>query len=103
MREQLRALPSNEGKSPLPEGLEMSDVYRAFERELDLEEGITAKFYKDNDLSLPMGRYSPLALGALSDVVITDTTTATPSVHNHLSNGKPQGGMSKGTQGRQRK
>jgi hypothetical protein len=53
MREQLRALPSNEGKSPLPEGLEMLDVYRAFERELHLEEGITSKFYGENGLQLP--------------------------------------------------
>lgn len=28
MREQLRALPSNKGKSPLPEKLEMLDVYK---------------------------------------------------------------------------
>jgi hypothetical protein len=58
MREQLRALPSNEGKSPLPDGLEMPDVYRAFERKLNLEEGATSKFYEDNGLPLPTGRYS---------------------------------------------
>ena len=58
MREQLRALPSNEGKSPLPDDLEMPDVYRAFERHLGLNENTTFKFYEDNNLPLPMGMYT---------------------------------------------
>lgn len=57
-RERLRALPSNEGRSPLPEGLEMSDVFRALENEMDLEEGATAKFHEDNVLTLPISVYS---------------------------------------------
>jgi len=57
MREQLRALPSNEGKSPLPDDLEMPDVYRAFERQLGLKEDTTFKFYEDNKLPLPIGMY----------------------------------------------
>jgi hypothetical protein len=55
MREQLRALPSNEGRSSLPENLEMPDVYRALEKELELEEGVTAEFYRASNLPLPTG------------------------------------------------
>jgi len=77
MREQLRALPSNEGRSPLPEGLEMTDVFRALERDMKLEEGATAKLYPDADLSRPSN---------------------TPSVPN-LANGK----ISQGAKGGKKK
>ncbi|PPQ64174.1 hypothetical protein CVT24_008548 [Panaeolus cyanescens] len=40
-REKLRSLPSNGGKSPLPEGLELQDVFRAVEEELSVEVGTT--------------------------------------------------------------
>lgn len=62
-REQLRAsaaaaaaaAAAGEVKSPLPEGLEMLDVFKALERELGLEEGTTERRYKDNGLTLPTG------------------------------------------------
>ena len=38
-REKLRANPSGEGLSPLPEGMEIGDVFRAVERELGVREG----------------------------------------------------------------
>ncbi|KAF9047609.1 hypothetical protein BJ165DRAFT_1344790 [Panaeolus papilionaceus] len=41
-REKLRSLPSSGGKSPLPEGLELQDVFRAVEEGLDVEVGSTS-------------------------------------------------------------
>jgi len=38
-REKLRANPSGEGRSTLPEGMETGDVFRAVERELGVREG----------------------------------------------------------------
>lgn len=56
MREQLRAPPSNDPRrSPLPSGMEMPDVFRALEREMNFEEGTTSRFYEDSRLPLPMG------------------------------------------------
>ncbi|PPR00291.1 hypothetical protein CVT24_005032 [Panaeolus cyanescens] len=42
MREKLRSPPSNGGKSPLPEGLELQDVFRAVEEGLSIEVGTTS-------------------------------------------------------------
>ncbi|KAF8953195.1 hypothetical protein BDZ97DRAFT_1679881 [Flammula alnicola] len=52
-RERLRANPSYEGRSPLPEGLEEGDVFRALESQMGLEEGATARFREENAAAFP--------------------------------------------------
>jgi len=50
-RERLRANPSDGGRSPLPEGLEEADVFRALEAQMGIEAGSTAKFRQENSTS----------------------------------------------------
>ena len=64
-REQLRADPSNEGRSPLPAGLEEGDVFRALELGLGLEQGSTAKFREENSFSAPTCTFPLLYLSIL--------------------------------------
>jgi hypothetical protein len=53
-RERLRAKPSDEGRSPLPDYLEEGDVFRAIEAQIGVEEGSTEKFKAENPMmSLP--------------------------------------------------
>jgi len=53
-RERLRANPSDEGRSPLPDSLEDGDIFRAIEVQIGLEEGSTEKFKAENPtMSLP--------------------------------------------------
>ncbi|KAF8911667.1 hypothetical protein CPB84DRAFT_1842141 [Gymnopilus junonius] len=52
-REQLRANPSDEGRSPLPAGLEEGDVFRTLEKQLGLEQGSTARFREEHNLTSP--------------------------------------------------
>lgn len=47
-RERLRALPSYEGRSPLPEGMEDNDVFRAIESFFELDHGSTLAFQQEN-------------------------------------------------------
>jgi hypothetical protein len=49
-RERLRAKPSDEGRSPLPDHLEEGDVFRAIEGQIGMEEGSTAQFKKENPM-----------------------------------------------------
>ena len=53
MREKLRALPSNEGRSPLPPDLEMQDVFRALEIEIDITPGSTLALQQELGHSSP--------------------------------------------------
>ena len=50
-REVLRAKPSDGGRSPLPEGMEAGDVFRAIERGLGVREGATEEFRKENGIA----------------------------------------------------
>ncbi|KAF8161496.1 hypothetical protein B0H34DRAFT_701175 [Crassisporium funariophilum] len=50
-RERLRAKPSDEGRSPLPQGLETDDVFRTIEILLEMEQGSTTKFNETNSFS----------------------------------------------------
>jgi hypothetical protein len=50
-RERLRANPSDGGRSPLPQGLEEVDVFRALEAEMGIEAGSTEKFRQENPAS----------------------------------------------------
>ena len=61
-REKLRAIPSGEGRSPLPEGMETGDVFRAVERELGIREGATEEFRTEHRItdSPPPGQFSVL-------------------------------------------
>lgn len=69
-REMLRAKPSDEGRSPLPPGMEIGDVFRAIERGLGVSEGATERFRKENgvtnsepaNLKPPPGQLLPLLL-----------------------------------------
>lgn len=71
-REVLRAKPSDDGRSPLPEGMETGDVYRAIERGLRIKEGATEQFRKENgimnsepaDLKAPLGQLLQLFLSS---------------------------------------
>ena len=47
-RERLRAQPSDEGRSPLPEGLEETDVFRALESFFGMDHGSTLAFQQEN-------------------------------------------------------
>lgn len=47
-RERLRAQPSDNGRSPLPEGLEENDVIRAIESFFGMEHGTTFAFQQEN-------------------------------------------------------
>ncbi|CAA7260384.1 unnamed protein product [Cyclocybe aegerita] len=49
-REAVRAKPADAsgGVSPLPQGMEMDDIFRAIEGRLELEEGSTRKFREEN-------------------------------------------------------
>lgn len=76
MRERLRALPTNGGRSPLPDGLDLPDVFMALEKVLKLEEGAAARFYQDNGLPLPT----------------TDTNVQEVPILNEPRNGRAQGG-----------
>ena len=51
-RETLRALPSNEGRSPIPPGMEIDDIFRALEDRINLTPGSTLAFH--HGLSSPM-------------------------------------------------
>lgn len=48
-RERLRALPSDGGRSPLPQGLEEKDVFNAIETFFDLEHGSTLAFHQSEE------------------------------------------------------
>lgn len=50
-RERLRADPSDEGRSPLPTGLEEDDVFRTIEQDLGIELGSSMK-YRQETLAL---------------------------------------------------
>jgi len=50
-REMLRAKPSDEGRSPLPPGMEIGDVFRAIERGLKVREGATEQYQKENGIT----------------------------------------------------
>ena len=54
-RERLRAKPSDEGMSPLPSHLEESDVYRAIEEQIGMDEGSTMQFKQDNPMTFLSG------------------------------------------------
>ncbi|KAF5321960.1 hypothetical protein D9619_002080 [Psilocybe cf. subviscida] len=47
-RERLRSKPSDEGRSPLPEGLEEADVFRTIEASMGIEEGTTAQYFQEH-------------------------------------------------------
>jgi hypothetical protein len=47
-RERLRAKPSDGGRSPLPEGLEDADIFRAIETSMGIEEGSTTKYFEEH-------------------------------------------------------
>lgn len=47
-RERLRSKPSDEGRSPLPEGLEDEDVFRTIEASMGIEEGSTSKYFEEH-------------------------------------------------------
>ena len=53
MREKLRALPSNEGRSPLPPDLETQDVYRALELDIGITPGSTMALQQELGLPSP--------------------------------------------------
>ncbi len=47
MREKLRAQPSSDGRSPLPNSIDKNDIYRNFEKEIGIGLGSTEKFQKE--------------------------------------------------------
>ncbi len=47
-RERLRANPSDGGRSPLPTGLDDTNIFRELELEMGIEEGSTAKFREEH-------------------------------------------------------
>jgi len=53
-REMVRASPSNEGRCPIPPGIEMDDVFRALEAQINPLPGPTLAFCQEHDLLSPM-------------------------------------------------
>ena len=47
MREKLRAQPSSDGRSPLPNNIERDVIYRNLEKEIGIDMGSTEKFQKE--------------------------------------------------------
>ena len=47
MREKLRAQPSSDGRSPLPNHVDKDDIYRNLEKEIGVDLGSTEKFQKE--------------------------------------------------------
>lgn len=58
-RERLRAQPSDEGRSPLPSGLEEQDVFRVIESYFGLTHGSTLAFQLENTASTSVTLVSP--------------------------------------------
>ena len=55
-RERLRAKPSDGGRSPLPEGLEDGDIFRAIEEQIGMEKGSTLQFKEENPMMSLSGK-----------------------------------------------
>jgi hypothetical protein len=80
--------------------MEMPDVFRALEREMNFEEGTTSRFYEDSRLPLPMGmsfsRRSWASFFLMSHIADDTVTGADQPVLNNLPNGRTQGGRRTG-------
>ena len=102
-REMLRASPSNEGRNPIRPGMEMDDIFRALEVQLNLPLGSTTAFHQLSPLSPITGTIlskseCPLELNCVTDTNL-GRNNRQPTGSGNTTRGKhPVGG--RGASGR---